>query len=105
MPNENPAPAKETARRCFFRPLAFVAGLVALLGARYAVGYAPYEAPQVRSDRKNLVRLATRNAAVFGSSHGFNVLPEKAGLDGVNLAHGGQDIFEMAYMARAVRRA
>jgi hypothetical protein len=82
-----------------------MAGLALVTGALYAVGHGPYESPQVRSDRENLAQMATGKAVVFGSSHGFNVLPETANLDGVNLSHGGQDVFEMVYMARAVKRA
>jgi hypothetical protein len=76
-----------------------------IVGVLYVIGQGPYESPQVRSDRKNLEHMATGNTAVFGSSHGFSVMPDKMDLDGVNLSHGGQDVFEMVYMARAVKRA
>jgi hypothetical protein len=91
--------------RCIVRPLAFTAGLALIFGAFYAIGYERYESRQIRSDRKNLARMATGNGVVFGSSHAFNLLPEEIGFEGVNLSHGGQDLFEMVYMARAVKRA
>jgi hypothetical protein len=94
----------ELPRRCWWRPPAFSAGLALIVSLLYVIGQEPYESPQVRSDRKNLERMATGNAAVFGSSHGFSVMPDKMDLDGVNLSHGGQDVFEMVYMARAVKR-
>jgi hypothetical protein len=91
--------------RCWWRPLVFTAGLAVLVGTLYAIGYSTYESPLRRSDRKNLARMATQSAVVLGSSHGFAIVPAKMGLDGVNLAHGGQDVFEMAFMARAVKRS
>lgn len=105
MSTEKPPPVPlKPLREWWWRPLAFVAGLAVLLAAFYGVGGPHYETIQFRSDRANLALLEDRSAVVFGSSHGFSVLPEEVGLDGVNLAHGGQDVFEMAYMARVVKR-
>jgi hypothetical protein len=100
----SPSTSKVPLRVWWWRPLAFLGGLAVLLAGLYAVGRSRYETVQFRSDRQNLDRLKDRNAVVFGSSHGFDILPEEVGLDGVNLAHGGQDAFEMAYMARVVKR-
>jgi hypothetical protein len=105
MIDEVPSTDTKRRHRCWWRPVAFTTGLVVIFGLLYAAGYSRYESPQVKADREALARMATGNGVVFGSSHGFNILPEKAGLDGVNLAHGGQDVFEMVYMARAVKRA
>jgi hypothetical protein len=99
------SPPTSSKFRCIVRPLAFTAGLALIFCALYVIGYKRYESYQIRSDRKNLARMATGNGVVFGSSHGFNLLPEEVGFEGVNLSHGGQDLFEMVYMARAVKRA
>ena len=87
------------------RSFAFAAGFALIVAALYALAAERYESPQIRSDRRNLARMTTGTLLVLGSSHGFNLLPKEMGFEGVNLAHGGQDGFEMGYMARAVKRA
>jgi hypothetical protein len=104
MADELTVPPPSNPARCWWRPLVFLAGLGVLVGILYAIGYSTYESPVRRSDKKHLDRMATQSAVVFGSSHAFAILPDKMGLEGVNLAHGGQDVFEMAFMARAVKR-
>jgi hypothetical protein len=98
-------PATRRTLRCAYPALAFGVGFASIVCALYALGHSRYESPQVRSDRKNLARMQTGTGVVFGSSHGFNLLPEELGFEGANLSHGGQDAFEMIYMARAVKRS
>jgi hypothetical protein len=106
MPSAATTAVIASLRKHAWRPLAFTAGFVAILSVLYGAGYSHYESPQARADRKALKRMARGGTAVaFGSSHGFSILLEEAGLDGVNLSHGGQDALEMAHLARIVKRA
>jgi hypothetical protein len=47
--------------------------------------------------------MESRGTVVLGSSHAYAIVPEHMGLSGVNLAHDGQDLFEVAYIARTVK--
>jgi hypothetical protein len=51
-----------------------------------------------------LEQMNTRHVILLGTSHGHDLSLPEAGFDGVDLSHGGQDLFEMAYMARTVKR-
>src|SRR6185369_14343670 len=43
-------------------------------------------------------------AIVLGSSHGKGVRLDSMGLVGQNFSHNGADLYEMAYIARSVKR-
>jgi hypothetical protein len=100
-----PDPPKNASKlACIGRPLGFAAGFVGVIGILWAIGNPSYRVPDIQRDHAGLERMKTGRHIVFGSSHGYNVDVEAAGFDGVNMSHGGQDVFEQVYMAREVKR-
>jgi hypothetical protein len=99
-----PIAAERSPRAWWWRPPAFLCGLGLIMAGLYATGSRIYLTPELASDRAALAEMAQQRALVLGASHGHAVMPSEAGLDGINMSHGGQDLFEMAYIARAVQR-
>jgi hypothetical protein len=100
-----PAPSRflEALRAVWWRPPAFLAGIGALLALFYLHGRTVYMTKSLRDDRNELERMASRRAVVLGSSHAYSIELKAMRLSGVNLAHDGQDLFEVAYIARTVK--
>ena len=86
------------------RPIVFVAGLAAILGLLSLASRSVYLEPNNAADRKLLAEMRKRHVLLLGTSHGHDVSLSEMGFDGVDLTHGGQDLFEMAYMARTVKK-
>jgi len=85
------------------RLLAFSAGLGLLVTALFRNARHVYlDGTDVR-DRQALVDARHRRALLLGTSHGYDLDLEEAGLKGVDMTHGGQDLFEMAFMTRTVK--
>lgn len=103
-PSTVPGLAELSPRAWWWRPPAFLCGLALVLGGLYAVGSRIYLTHELADDRETLADMAQRHVLLLGSSHGHALIPREAGLDGVDMAHAGQDLFEMAYMARTVQR-
>lgn len=83
----------------------FLLGFVALVWTLRALAAPVYRTQEVQADLDKLAALEKGgNAIVVGSSHGKDVDLEQAGLKGQNFSHDGQDVFEMTYIARSVRR-
>jgi len=102
---ENPTPT-ETPRLpdWWWRPLAFAAGFALIIAVLFRVGRDIYMEPSVVSDHLGLAEMRKRKVLLLGTSHGHDLSLEAAGFDGADLTHGGQDLFEMAYMARTVKQ-
>jgi len=88
----------------WWRPPAFLMGLAALVALLYVGGSQVYLPDEVRDDRKALEEMQHRHALLVGASHGHDLILDEAGMDGVDMTHGGQDLYEMAYIARSVMR-
>jgi hypothetical protein len=69
----------------------------------YVTGNDVYKTPEIEADRALLREMVNRRVLLLGSSHGRDLVLSTAGLDGVDLSHDGQDLFEMAYIARSVK--
>jgi hypothetical protein len=82
----------------------FVAGFATILAALYLAGRDIYLDVGVAADRRALGEMNTRHVILLGTSHGHALNLPEAGFDGADLTHGGQDLFEMAYMTRTVRQ-
>lgn len=95
--------APDRWRQPWWRPLAFVLGLAALVAPLYALGTQRYLPPELEQDRRSLAAMATGRVIVLGSSHGYDIVPKEVGLVGENFSHTGQDVFEMAQIARVVK--
>jgi hypothetical protein len=98
-----PAPARAPWRARALRSGAFLLGLVVLLAFFFRMGQAAYLTRERATDRKEVGLLGNVDAIVLGSSHGFTIVADLLGKDGVNLAHPGQDLFEVAYIGRAAK--
>lgn len=83
----------------------FLLGFAALVWTLRALAAPTYRTGEVQRDLDKLAALEkSGNAIVVGSSHGKDVDLERTGLNGQNFSHDGQDVFEMTYIARSVRR-
>jgi hypothetical protein len=90
--------------RWWWRPPAFLGGLLAIVAALYVFGSRVYLAEEVQRDLSAQARMDQRRVLLLGASHAHDLRLADARLDGVDLAHRGQDLFEMAYIARAVKK-
>jgi hypothetical protein len=90
-------------RRLWPTPV-FLAGAACLLLGLLALGAPYYTSSEVRDDQRKLRAMLHGRAMVVGASHGEGLELDKLGVAGENFSHGGQDLFEMAYIARSVRR-
>lgn len=90
-------------RALWWRPPAFLLGIGAIFALLYLHGQRAYITKALRDDRSELRRMESRRVVVLGSSHAYAIEPRPMGLSGVNLAHDGQDLFEIAYIARTVK--
>jgi hypothetical protein len=95
-PDSSATPPKWWAPPCFFLGLALV------LSGLYLLGRPNYVEKAVREDRQKLRKLDEARFVVVGASHGEGVDLERVGVEGQNFSHGGQDLFEMVYIARSV---
>jgi hypothetical protein len=94
------ASARSSLRRRAVRVTAFVAGIVLLFAAFYVVGRPAYATRERLKDRENVRRLAKAKVLVVGNSHGMQISAREFGVPAVNLSHPGQDLFELAHIAR-----
>lgn len=86
-------------------PPVFLLGFAAIVWTLRALAAPIYRTGEVQEDLDKLSALAKGGrAVVVGASHGKGVELENAGLTGQNFSHDGQDLFEMTYIARSVRR-
>src|SRR3954466_5656912 len=90
--------------RWWWRPPAFLGGLLAIVAALYVFGSRVYLAEEVQRDLSAQARMDQRRVLLLGASHAHDLRLADARLDGVDLAHRGQDLFEMASIARAVKK-
>lgn len=98
------APTLRPLARWWWRPPAFAAGFIAIVAGLYLVGHAVYLDQTIAADREAFAQMRDRHVLLLGTSHGHDLSLADAGFDGVDLSHGGQDLFEMAYMARTVKK-
>jgi len=99
MQAESTAP--RPVRRAPWAPPCFFLGLGLLVWGLYWLGKPHYADEDLRSDLQKVRDLEEARAVVVGASHGKGVDLEQLGLEGQNLSHNGQDLFEMAYIARS----
>jgi hypothetical protein len=86
-------------------PPVFLLGFAALVWTLRALAAPIYRTGEVEEDLGKLAALEKDGRAiVVGASHGKGLELEPAGLTGQNFSHDGQDLFEMTYIARTVRR-
>jgi hypothetical protein len=97
-------PEPRPSPRRWWRPPAFLAGFAAVVVLLYLAGRDVYWDIGIDADRQALARMTTHHAILLGTSHGHDLSLSDAGFDGADMTHGGQDLFEMAYMTRSVRR-
>jgi len=91
--------------RNLWAPPLFLLGFAALVWMLRTLAAPVYATGEVGQDLQELAALdESGNAIVVGSSHGNGVAIEDTGLHGQNFSHAGQDLFEMVYIARSVRR-
>jgi hypothetical protein len=94
------------SRRAWWAPPCFLTGLAAIVWGLYVLGKPYYAEEDVRTDLPKVEALADARFIVLGASHAKGIGIDAPDLDGQNLYHNGQDVFEMAYIARsAVARA
>jgi hypothetical protein len=87
----------------WWRPPAFLLGFGLLVLGLYEAGSGVYKSADYEYDQGRLARIAKRHVLLLGASHGHDLDLDAAGLDGVDMANGGQDLYEMNYMARTVK--
>jgi len=104
MSAERQTPQSPTSSDAWWaRLLAFSAGLGFIITLLFVNARDVYlEGTDVR-DRQALAESRHRKVLLLGTSHGYDLNLKEAGLSGVDMTHGGQDLFEMAFMARTVK--
>jgi len=95
---------RTVAQRELWATPAFLAGAACLVLGLHALGAPYYTSSEVRADQKKLRAMRHGRAMVVGASHGEGLELDKLEVPGENFSHGGQDLFEMAYIARSVQR-
>lgn len=88
----------------WWRPPAFFAILALIFGLLYVAGSRVYVTRRLEGDRRTLLDAASARVLLIGSSHAKDFSLKAAGLDGVTIARGGMDLFELSYITRAVLR-
>lgn len=90
----------------WWAPPCYFLGLGLFLWGLYVLGRPYYVDDDLRADIQKARQLDDARYVVVGSSHGRDVDLEALGVEGQNLSHNGQDLFEMVYIVRsAVKRA
>jgi hypothetical protein len=97
-----PSPKTESAG-WWWRPPAFLSGFGLIVIGLYVAGNDVYKTRENEADRAALKEMSSRRVLLLGASHGRGLVLKDAGLDGIDLVHDGQDLFEMAYIARSVK--
>lgn len=86
-------------------PPLFLLGFAALVLALRGLAAPVYSTGEVGLDLYKLAALEKAgNAIALGSSHGNGLSLDAAGFSGENFSHAGQDLFEISYIARSLRR-
>jgi hypothetical protein len=96
-------PSLAPAASWWWRPPAFLSGFGLIVFGLYVAGNDVYKTRETEADRAALKEMSSRRVLLLGASHGRGLVLKEAGLDGVDLVHDGQDLFEVAYIARSVK--
>ena len=96
---EHPEPS--VARPKWWAPPCYLLGLGLVVWGLFVLGRPYYVGEDLREDLQKLRELDEARYIVVGASHGKGVDLEELGVRGQNLSHNGQDLFEMAYIARS----
>ncbi len=103
----NPVPPSPLAQAesvgWWWRPPAFLTGFGLIMIGLYVAGNDVYKTRESEADRAALKEMSSRRVLLLGASHGRGLSLKEAGLDGVDVVHDGQDLFEVAYIARSVK--